>query len=118
LGKQVPYVGKSTHSLAQAVRTVKEKVDYIGVGPVFKTPPKPTYEPVGLKLVSQVAQKIKKPFVAIGGIDANNISGVLEAGATRVAMVRALFGPSQVLKKTRAIKEQINHYLNTCETKR
>lgn len=84
-------IGKSTHSLKQAQSSIVEKPDYIGVGPIFETPTKPSYDAVGLQLIRQVSSQISIPFVAIGGIDINNIDSVLQAGATRVAVVRAIF---------------------------
>ncbi len=56
-GKQL-LLGKSTHSLEQAVSTAAEDVDYIGVGPVFGTPTKPGYKPVGPELISEVKNAV------------------------------------------------------------
>src|SRR4051812_30531435 len=47
-------VGCSTHSLEQALEAESQGADYIGIGPVFATPTKPTYNPVGLELVRTV----------------------------------------------------------------
>ena len=44
-------VGASTHRLEQAMEAESQGADYIGIGPVFATPTKPTYNPVGLELV-------------------------------------------------------------------
>jgi thiamine-phosphate pyrophosphorylase len=65
-------------------------VDYIGVGPVFATPTKPGRPAVGLELVSYAAGHSRLPFFAIGGIDAGNVQAAVEAGARRVAVVRAI----------------------------
>lgn len=89
-GRKV-WIGKSTHSLKQALAAVREGADYIGVGPVFATPTKPHAKSVGLKFVKQAAKNIRIPWVAIGGIDLGNIRDVAAAGATRVAVVRAVF---------------------------
>ena len=83
-------IGRSTHSREQALRAQAEGFDYIGVGPVFQTPTKPSYEPVGLDLVRFVSQNIRVPFVAIGGIDEANVGRGSGAGARTVAVVRAL----------------------------
>lgn len=85
------WIGKSTHSLEQAIAAVEEGADYIGVGPVFETPTKPKVKAVGLELVRQVTAKVSIPYVAIGGIDLTNIDRVLQAGAKRIAVVRAIF---------------------------
>jgi len=84
-------LGLSTHSDTQAKRAQMEPVDYFAVGPVFATPTKPDYRSVGLGLVGRVSRFAKKPWVAIGGIDLKNLDLVLEQGASRVAVVRAVF---------------------------
>src|SRR3989338_5152654 len=83
-------VGRSTHSPEQALEAQEEGFDYIGVGPVFSTPTKPDYAPVGLDLVRFASKNIKIPFVAIGGIDLTNLEEVRRAGAKTVAVVRAV----------------------------
>ena len=84
-------VGCSTHSLEQALEAERQGADYIGIGPVFATPTKPTYNPVGLELVRSVTKRVKVPHVAIGGIDATNVAQVLAAGAaTRRGGARGL----------------------------
>jgi len=84
-------VGLSTHRLQEAKRAFAEGADYIGVGPVFATPTKAGRPAVTVKYVRQVAAlEPKIPFFAIGGIDASNIGQVLQAGASRVAVVRAI----------------------------
>lgn len=100
------FVGRSTHSEAQATAAEKEGFDYIGVGPVFATPTKPSYEAVGLKLVSFAAKNIRIPFVAIGGIDASNIRQVRDAGARNVAVVRAVMGAIQPEQSTQELLEK------------
>jgi thiamine-phosphate pyrophosphorylase len=100
-------VGCSTHSLEQAQEAERQGADYIGIGPVFATPTKPTYNPVGLELVRQVTGQIKIPHVAIGGINAANVAQVLAAGAQRVAVVRAVCGAQDVAAAARQMKESI-----------
>ena len=98
------FVGRSTHSLDQAIKTAKEDLDYIGFGPVFKTPTKPAYQPVGLELIQQVKTRVRLPFVCIGGIDQNNLQQVLDAGANRVAVVRAIFDAPDIYQATKNLK--------------
>ena len=80
-------VGLSTH----APREVDAAdADYIGVGPVFATPTKEGRPAVGLELVRYTAERARSPWFAIGGIDASNVGDVVEAGARRIAVVRAI----------------------------
>ena len=102
-------IGKSTHSLTQAKKTLREDVDYIGCGPIYGTPTKPHYRAVGLSLIPKVKAIAKKPVVCIGGINLKNIDQVLDAGANRVAVVRALFearNPYQVAREFKRILEK------------
>lgn len=81
-------LGKSTHSLEQALDAEREGADYISIGPVFPTRKKPN--PIGVETVRQVAQAISIPFVAIGGIKTHNVQEVLDAGARTVAVISAV----------------------------
>jgi thiamine-phosphate pyrophosphorylase len=83
-------VGKSTHSLEQAIAAEREEPDYIGVGPLFATPTKPDYVPVGLELIGQVAAKVRVPQFCIGGVNEKTLPSVLAAGARRVVIVSDL----------------------------
>jgi len=81
-------IGLSTHSREQVRRA--HGVDYIGVGPVHTTPTKPGRPAVGLDLVRYAAERATVPFFAIGGINSENIDAVRDAGAGRIAVVRAI----------------------------
>jgi thiamine-phosphate pyrophosphorylase len=81
-------IGLSTHSPQQI--DAAAGVDYIGVGPVEATPTKPGRPAVGFGLVRYAASHAAVPFFAIGGIGAHNALLAREAGATRIAVVRAL----------------------------
>jgi thiamine-phosphate pyrophosphorylase len=84
-------VGLSTHSPAQVDAAAADaEIDYLGVGPVHATPTKPGRPAVGLELVRYAAAHAATPFFAIGGIDAGNVASVRAAGATRIAVVRAI----------------------------
>ncbi|MFN2611964.1 MAG: thiamine phosphate synthase [Solirubrobacterales bacterium] len=83
-------IGLSTHSADQIAAAQTAGVDYISVGPVWKTPTKPGRPSVGLELVSHAGAHCRLPFFAIGGIDTNNVAQVVAAGAGRLAVVRAI----------------------------
>ncbi len=80
-------VGQSTHAPAELDTT---DADYAGVGPVYETPTKEGRPAVGLEYVRYAADHARVPWFAIGGIDERNIREVVAAGATRVAVVRAI----------------------------
>jgi thiamine-phosphate pyrophosphorylase len=85
-------IGLSTHTPAEidAARERGSGSDYIGVGPVYATPTKPGRPAVGLELVRHAAERAPMPFFAIGGIDGRRLPAAIEAGARRVAVVRAV----------------------------
>src|SRR3989344_1226643 len=89
-------IGLSTHSVEQAVKADKEDVDYITIGPVFKTRAK-DYT-VGPGIIKEILRKIKKPLIAIGGINKNNIDEVLSQGAKSVAVISAVVATEDVSK--------------------
>lgn len=83
-------LGLSTHSPAQARGALEQAslLSYFAVGPVFATPTKPTYEPVGLELVEIVAgMQPELPWFCIGGIKETNLAQVQAAGGRRVVVV-------------------------------
>lgn len=82
-----PAVGLSTHSPEEIEAAT---ADYIAVGPVYATPTKEGRPAVGLELVRYAARSARVPWFAIGGIDASNAAEVVAAGATRLAVVRAI----------------------------
>ncbi|QZY46821.1 thiamine phosphate synthase [Mycolicibacterium austroafricanum] len=84
-------VGRSTHDLDQVKAAVGEAVDYFCVGPCWPTPTKPGRPAPGLDLIrATAALGTDKPWFAIGGIDAERLPDVLDAGARRVVVVRAI----------------------------
>jgi thiamine-phosphate pyrophosphorylase len=84
-------IGRSTHDTRQVSAAIAEDVDYFCVGPCWPTPTKPGRPSPGLDLVRTTAElRTEKPWFAIGGIDAQRLPEVLEAGARRIVVVRAI----------------------------
>jgi len=100
-------IGRSTHSLAQAQLAVHEAADYIAVGPIYPTPTKEGRPAVGTALVSRVAGVVDRPFVAVGGIDLENLPTVVEAGAPAVAVVRAVYDAPDPAEAARRLHEAL-----------
>jgi thiamine-phosphate pyrophosphorylase len=102
-------IGRSTHAPRQTDKAIKDRdVDYFCVGPVYATSTKPDYQPVGLDLVRYASRKApvalikSKPWFAIGGISLDNIDDLIEAGARRVCVVRAITrasGPQEAAER-------------------
>ena len=107
IGNRNKIIGRSTHSLDQARRAEREGADYIAFGPLFATPTKPTYRPVGLQKIRSVLRAVRVPVVCIGGIDCENVNRVVESGATRVAVVRAVFGARDPYQAARTLRKAV-----------
>jgi thiamine-phosphate pyrophosphorylase len=100
-------VGKSTHSLEQALDAQSEGADYIGFGPIFATPTKPDYAPIGLENISRVHAEVKLPIFCIGGINIDNLQRVIDAGAKRVVMVSALLKAHNIVDYARCATDML-----------
>ncbi|WP_426497605.1 thiamine phosphate synthase [Streptomyces sp. D54] len=85
-------IGRSTHAEAEVdAAFAQDGVDYFCTGPCWPTPTKPGRHAPGLDLVRYAASLGgARPWFAIGGIDAGNLDQVLDAGARRVVVVRAI----------------------------
>lgn len=99
-------VGRSTTNPAELKRALDEKADYIGVGPVHETPTKPGKSAAGNEYVRYAAQHAIMPWFTIGGLNANNLGPTLAAGATRVAVVRALMQANDPTEVARSLVQQ------------
>ena len=101
-------LGLSTHTPEQVDAALESPADYLGVGPVYETATKPGVPPAGEGLVRHAAARATKPFFAIGGIDAVNAARVAAAGATRIAVVRAIRDASDPEAAARALLEALD----------
>jgi thiamine-phosphate pyrophosphorylase len=73
-----------------------EPVDYIAIGPVFRTRSKSDTSPViGLAGVERARALTTRPLVAIGGISLENAASVYDAGADSLAVISAIFGTTR-----------------------
>ena len=98
-------LGKSTHSIEQAVAAERESADYIGFGPIFSTPTKPDYAPIGLEQIREVHKRVSIPIFCIGGIKSENLAQVIAAGAKRVVIVSGLLQANDIAGYARVCKK-------------
>ncbi|HBJ87255.1 MAG TPA: thiamine phosphate synthase [Verrucomicrobiales bacterium] len=101
------FVGKSTHSLAQAVAAQAEGADYIGFGPLYATGTKPDYVPIGLQDIAEVHRLVTLPIFCIGGVNAARLDEITAAGAKRVVVVSAFLLAADVSDEVRALKHRL-----------
>ena len=104
-------VGRSTHALEQAAAALAEGPAYFACGPVHATPTKPGRAAVGLDYIRTVAAlRLLCPWYAIGGVDAQTLPAVLDAGARRVAVVRAVLDapdPAEAAAELRCLLDEV-----------
>ncbi|CAN5877581.1 thiamine phosphate synthase [soil metagenome] len=103
----VPIIGLSTHSESQFLAAMRSGADYAAVGPVFATPTKPDRPGVGLALVGFAADRGDRPVFVIGGIDRSNLERVVEAGAERVSVVRAITESDNPAEAARSMRSTL-----------
>ena len=94
-------IGGTANSLDEALRVAELDVDYLGVGPVFGTTSKASpAPPLGIAVLREICQRIEKPVVAIGNIQMQNVSAVMDAGAHGVAVLSAICCANDVAQTT------------------
>lgn len=101
-------IGVSTHSIEQARQAVLDGANYIGVGPVFPSTTKSFDSHVGLELVRQVADEIRLPAFAIGGIGLNNAADVSKAGLSRVAVSGVINQSDSPFEVAQLLKQELS----------
>ncbi|RYD64645.1 MAG: thiamine phosphate synthase, partial [Verrucomicrobiaceae bacterium] len=97
-------IGKSTHSVEQAVAAQAAGADYIGFGPLFATPTKPGRPAIGLSEIRRVHELVTIPIFCIGGIKLENLQEVIDAGARRVVIVSGILTADDIPAYCRAAK--------------
>ena len=105
--RRIVLIGKSTHSLDQALAAQHEGADYIGFGPIFATPTKPDYAPIGLADIKRVHADVSLPIFCIGGINIGNLQSVIDAGAKRIVMVSALLKAHSIVDYARCATDML-----------
>jgi thiamine-phosphate pyrophosphorylase len=101
-------VGLSTHSVAQAERSLAAEPDYIAVGPVYPTGTKPGAKAVTPDTVRWARRHVGIPWFAIGGITLDNVGEVLDAGAVGICVVSAILDSENVTEACQAFKRRIS----------
>lgn len=96
-------IGASCYNqMALAARAQAQGADYVAFGACFNSGTKPRAVNAPLALFGRCASEIGLPSVAIGGINADNLAQVIAAGAASVAVVSAIFGDAEQVRKRAA----------------
>ena len=109
LGGEVPLpiIGKSTHSVEQAVAAAAEGADYIGFGPLFPTPTKAGRPAIGIADIARVHALVSVPIFCIGGVKLENLDAVIAAGARRVVIVSGILQAPDIAAYCREAKGRL-----------
>ena len=101
-------VGRSTHSLEQAMQARQEGADYIGFGPLFPTGTKPGRPSIGLDDITAAQEAAgDMPMFCIGGINETTLPAVLQAGARRVVIVSWLLQQEDIAGTAQSVIRQL-----------
>jgi thiamine-phosphate pyrophosphorylase len=100
-----PIIGKSTHSLTQALAAAEAGADYIGFGPLYPTPTKAGRPCIGLSDIARAHELVAIPIFCIGGIKLENLEQVVAAGARRVVIVSGILQAADIAAYCRAAKD-------------
>ncbi|MFQ6015849.1 MAG: thiamine phosphate synthase [Anaerolineae bacterium] len=101
-------VGVSAGSVAEAQRAEVEGADYLGVGSVYHTGTKADAgPPIGVASLKEIVSAVTIPVVAIGGIHAENVAAVIQAGAAGAAVVSVVVAAEDVEAAARELRQRI-----------
>jgi thiamine-phosphate pyrophosphorylase len=101
-------LGVSTHTLRQAEEARTHGADYIGFGPMFATGTKETgFPPQGPAALREIHRNVALPILAIGGITLENVSAVIEAGATAPAVISAVVAASDIATAAALFRQRV-----------
>jgi thiamine-phosphate pyrophosphorylase len=103
-------IGVSIETVQQAQRCQSLDCDYFGVGPIFNTTTKQdAATPLGIERLKRIKSIVKKPIVAIGGINEANSEQVLATQVAGIALASAIFSSPNPKQSTQRLSQIISH---------
>ena len=111
---QEKIIGASASDINEGRKCLEEGADYIGFGPVYPTTSKDDAGAVkGVDTLTQIAQAVSAPIIAIGGISSNHVSEILQAGAHGIAVISSVCCQEDPEQATRALYQVIINRLGS-----
>ncbi|MFQ0971836.1 thiamine phosphate synthase [Gilliamella sp. BG1] len=102
------WLGLSVTNQQQLEAVPWQQVNYIGIGPIFPTiTKKNTTVAIGTEQLTELVKLKQCPAVAIGGIDENNITNIIQTGIDGVAVVSAICGKKDIQQATLSLINKI-----------
>ncbi len=99
-------IGVSAQTVEQAVLAEKQGADYLGVGAVFATGSKADADSVPIETLKEICAAVKIPVVAIGGINAGNMSELYGTGIAGISVISAIFANDDIRAATKKLAEK------------
>jgi len=100
-------IGRSTKTIQQAKKAESDGADYIAVGSMYPTTSKEKFTVVGPERLRQIRKAVSLPIVAIGGINADNVAEVIDAGADAAAVISAVLSADDVESAARSLAQRM-----------
>lgn len=100
-------IGRSVHSLEEALQAERSGASYITFGHIFESQSKPGIPPRGLKLLQEIVNQASIPVIAIGGIQEANLEQVLQTGVSGIAVIGAVMRSPNPAAATKELIEQM-----------
>ena len=104
-------IGATAKTVEQAQKAEREGAHYLGVGAVFSSPTKTEAKRITKEQLSEITKAVNIPVVAIGGIDADNITELHNTGISGVAVISALFSAEDVESRAALLKQRVKSIL-------
>ncbi|UCC94953.1 MAG: thiamine phosphate synthase [Candidatus Omnitrophota bacterium] len=98
-------VGKTVHSLDELKKFQKEEIDYLSVGPLFRTITKPHLVPLQHRELKEFLKRVRKPLFGIGGITLENLKYLCSVGIRNIALCHGIVLAQNPSKYTKVIKQ-------------
>jgi thiamine-phosphate pyrophosphorylase len=99
-------IGVTVHNLAEALEAQSVGADYLGVSPIFQTATKPDAgKPAGIRLIEEIQREVDIPLIAIGGINHDNATEVVRAGADGLCAISCVVAKENVKEEISKFQE-------------
>lgn len=108
LGKRA-IIGKTVHCLTELKKAVNEPLNYISIGPVFKTSLKPDLNPLGIKRTKKLVRLLHIPIFVIGGINPGNVTLLTKAGINNIALSSSVILSDNACALIKKLRELIRN---------
>jgi len=100
-------VGATAKTVDQAIQAYQAGADYLGSGAVFGSTTKTDAKPLSMDYLKEIVESVPIPVVAIGGIDASNVSELIGLPIAGVSVIRGIFGEGNIRRSAAEVKSNL-----------